>query len=78
MGIDHGRLDVLVSQELLDGADGVAGHQQVGGEAVPEGVAADLLGDAGRTGGGVNGLADDRLVEVVAPDDPGPWIDPAF
>ena len=27
VGVDHGRLDVLVAEELLDGADVVAGDQ---------------------------------------------------
>jgi len=71
VGVDHCRLDVLVAEQLLDSADVAAGHQEVGREAVPEGVAADLLRNAGGAGGCVQGLADDRLVEVVAPLDAG-------
>ena len=33
VGVDHGRLDVLVAEELLNSADVVAGDQQVGGKA---------------------------------------------
>jgi len=33
VGVNHGRLDVLVAEELLYGADVVAGDQQVGGTA---------------------------------------------
>ena len=75
MGVDHGRLDVFVAEQLLDGADVVAGHQQVGREAVAEGVAADLLCDACRTSSRIHGLADYRLVEMVASLDPRAWID---
>jgi hypothetical protein len=58
VGVDHGRLDVFMPEELLDGADIVAGDQQMGGEAVPEGMAADLFADTGGARGSVDGLAD--------------------
>jgi hypothetical protein len=32
VGVDHGRLDVFVAQQFLDGADVVAVFEQVGGE----------------------------------------------
>ena len=38
---------VPVPEELLHGADVVAGFQQVGGEGVAEGAGAGALGDAG-------------------------------
>ena len=37
-GVDHGRLDAPVAEELLDGADVVVIFQQVGGEGVAEGI----------------------------------------
>ena len=37
VGVDHRRLDVLVAEQLLDGADVVAGHKQVGGKGMPPG-----------------------------------------
>lgn len=43
VGIDHGRLDVLVAEKLLNGSDVVARHEQMGRDAVAKGVAADLL-----------------------------------
>jgi hypothetical protein len=43
VGVDHGGGDVAVAEELLDGADVVAGFQQVGGEGMAEGVAADAF-----------------------------------
>jgi hypothetical protein len=36
VGVDHCRLDVLATKQLLDGADIVTGHQEVGREAVAE------------------------------------------
>ena len=45
VGVDHGGGDVAVAEELLDGADVVAGLEQVGGEGVAQGVAADSLGE---------------------------------
>jgi len=38
VGIDHRGADVLVAEQLLDGADVVALLQQVGGEGVPQPV----------------------------------------
>ena len=78
VGIDHGRFDIFMAEELLDGADIVAGDQQMGGEAVPEGVAADLFADTSGARGGVDGFADDRLVQVVAADDSGTRVDSPF
>ena len=43
--IDHRRSDILVSQEFLYGTDIGPLLQQVGGKAVPQGVAAAPLGD---------------------------------
>ena len=38
VGVDHGRLDVLVPEELLHGADVVPGLEEVRGEGVAEAV----------------------------------------
>lgn len=59
VGGDHGRLDVLVAEQVLDRLNVVTGHQEMGCEAVPEGVAADLLRDSGCSSGCVDGLAND-------------------
>ena len=66
MGVDHGGADVLVSEELLDGADVVAVLEEMGGEGVAEGVAGDALGEGGVAVGLGDGALDDGLVEVVA------------
>ena len=75
MGVDHGRFDVLVSQQLLHRADIVAVFQQVGGEGVAQGVAGAVF-DYAR---GVNRPADralDGVFENVVPTGyPGSRID---
>jgi hypothetical protein len=47
VGVDHGGLDILVTEELLDSPDIVTILKQMGGEAVAEGVGSYRLGDAG-------------------------------
>jgi hypothetical protein len=66
VGVDHGDGDVAVAEELLDGADVVAGFEEVGGEGVPEAVGGDVLGDPGEGRAQLDGSLDDGLVEVVA------------
>ncbi len=66
MGVDHGGFDVAVAQEFLDGADVVAGFEEVGGEAVAEGVGCGHFGDSGLEEGGVEGFLDDGGVKVMA------------
>ena len=46
VGIVHRRLDILVPEELLDGADVVAGHEEVGSKRVTQCVAAGSFRDA--------------------------------
>src|SRR5690606_1490975 len=46
VGVDLGGGDVLVAEQLLDGAQVVAVLEQVGGERVAQGVAGGRLGDA--------------------------------
>jgi len=66
VGVDHGRLDVLVAQQLLDGADVVMVFQQMGGEGVPEGVAGHALFQAGGTCRLADGALQAAFVEVMA------------
>ena len=49
--VDHGRADVAMAEELLDGADVVAVLEQVGRERVAKCVTARVLGDAGGADG---------------------------
>jgi len=51
MGVDHRGLDILVTEEFLDCPDIVAIFEEVGGEAVAEGVRGDRFVDAGEASG---------------------------
>ena len=50
MGVDLGGADVGVAEHGLDGAEVGAVHEEVGGEAVTEGVGGDVFGDASHAG----------------------------
>ena len=56
VGVDHGRADVLVAEQLLHGANIIAILQQMRSKTVPEGVATGGFGNAGRTEGGKSWL----------------------
>ena len=56
MGVDHGGFDIFVSEEFLDGADIVAVLEEMGGEGMAGGVATDVFGDVGRSGGLIEGF----------------------
>ena len=47
VGVDLRGLDVSMAQQLLHGADVIAGFKQVGGEGVAEGMTAGILVDSG-------------------------------
>jgi len=66
VGVDHGRLHVFVSQQLLHGADVVAGFKEVGGEGVAESVAGDALVDPRSTGGSFDRFLEAAFVNMVA------------
>ena len=55
VGVDLGGGDVGVAQDFLYGAEVGAALEEVGAEAVSEGVRGEAAGDAG----GVSGVADD-------------------
>jgi len=74
VGIDHGRLDVLVAQQFLDGTDVVMVFQQVGGEGVSEGVAGHALFQAGGTCRLPDGALQTTFVEVMAARLAGAWV----
>ena len=77
VGVDHGRGDILVSQELLDGADVRARFEQVRGERVSQGVRTDTFRDAGSNRGPAHRPLDDGFVQVVTPAFAGGLIDVA-
>ena len=67
MGVDHGRLDILVSEQLLDRPNVMPGLKQVRREGVAEGVGGDGLGEVRPPCGHLDGLLDTLWMEVVPP-----------
>ena len=63
--VDHRRFQVLVSEEILDGADVVAGFEQVGGERMAQRVAGGAFGQAGGSGGAGHGALQAGGAEVM-------------
>jgi hypothetical protein len=68
MRIYHGRAHVCVAEQLLDRADVVAIFQQVGREAMPEGVAARGLCDPGALDRALDRPLEAVLRDMVAAD----------
>jgi hypothetical protein len=66
VGVDHGRADVGVAEQFLDGADIVAGFEQVCGEAMTESVATNFLGEPGVDDGCLHTFLEEIFVPVVA------------
>src|SRR5664279_4944214 len=75
--VDHRRADVLVAEQLLDGADAVAALEQMRREGVAQRVARGVLGDAGTPHGVADGALDDGGVHVMAALLPGAVVGPA-
>src|SRR5690606_22704049 len=70
VGIDLRGGDILVAQQLLDGANVVALLQQVGGEGMAQGVAGRRLGDPRAAHGRLHRPLQEALVVVVPTHDP--------
>jgi len=66
VGVDHGGFDILVPEELLNGANVVTVLQQMSGKRVSEGVRRDVLVNFGGLGGGADGFLQQAGVKVVA------------
>ena len=66
VSVDHGRLDVFVTQQFLDGADVVVIFQQMRGKGVAEGMGRDPFGDASLLGSFLDAFLHSILVEVMA------------
>ncbi len=66
MGVDHGRFEIDMAEQFLDGADIFAGFEEMGGKAVAEGVAGDFLGDAAFADRGGHGGLDRGLVDMMS------------
>ena len=59
VGVDHGGGNIVVPEQLLNGADISSALQQVGSEGMPKGVGADLLGQTGAANRRLDGLVND-------------------
>jgi hypothetical protein len=66
VGVDHGRLDILMAQQFLYGANVVAGFEQVGSKGVAKGMRCDMLVDLSGVRGAAHGALQDRLIGMVA------------
>ena len=51
MSVDHGGFDIFVAKKFLNSADIVAVLEKVRCKAVAKGMATDMFGDVGRSGG---------------------------
>ena len=65
MGVDHGRGQIAVSEQLLNGADVGAALEQVGGEGMAKGMCADVLRKPGTANGHFDGFVDDAGINVM-------------
>lgn len=67
MGIDHGRADVLLPKEILDGADVIACFKQMRGKGISEGVTTDMLNYARIADCFLDAPLKNRLMSVMPP-----------
>ena len=74
MRVDHRGLDVLVTQQILNGSDILTVLEQVGGEGVAECVAGDALLDTSEFGCAVDGFLQGAGADVVALGKSAAWI----
>lgn len=65
MGVDHGRCDVGVAEQLLDGSDVVAGFEQMRSERVAECVTRCPFGEARRLHGYTEAALNHAFVQMV-------------
>jgi len=72
------RFNVLVAEEFLHSADIVAGFQEMGGEAVAEGVGCGRFGDAAGLDRGADSALQIGVVGVVAAGNAAARIDAEF
>jgi hypothetical protein len=78
MCVDLCGFDILMAQEFLDGADVVSGFEQMGGEAVAEGVGCGRLGNAACLDRGAHSPLQIGVVGMVAACDTTARIDAQF
>ena len=66
VGVDHRRLDILVTEQFLHSADVVVGLQQVCSKGMAKRMRADGLDDLGQARRLANGFLQTAFVQVVA------------
>ena len=71
VSVDHGRLDILVPEQFLDGANVVSTLQEMGRKGVTKRMRSYVLVDLCTTGGFTDGFLDDRFVNVMPAMNPG-------
>jgi hypothetical protein len=69
VGVDHGGGNIVVPEQLLNGADVGSALKQVGGEGMTKGMCADLLRQTGTANRHFDGLVDDAGVNMMATGD---------
>lgn len=67
MGVDLGRRNIFVTQQLLDGADVIPTFQEVGRKRVAKRVRTDWLVDSRQSCATLQRAGEDRIVNVVPP-----------
>ena len=67
MGVDLGRLDAVMAEQFLNGANIHAAFQQVCGEGMSQAVAGNRLENPGRASGLTDGLAQRVVMHVMPP-----------
>jgi len=65
VSVNHGRGDVFVSEEFLNGADVLAVFKQMSGETVPECMATGGFGNAGMLDGQFDSVLEIFFLEMV-------------
>ena len=75
VGIDHSGFEVFVPEEFLDGADIIAIFEQVGCEAMAQGMAAYFFVDLGGADGSFERSLECSVVEMMAANDLASGVD---
>ncbi len=65
MRVQHGRADVLVTEQFLNGPDVVTSFKEVRGERMPKCVAPGMLDHTGPADGLLDGLLQNRLGNMM-------------
>ena len=74
MGVNHRCGKIVVSEQLLNGADVGAALEQVCGKGMTKSVGTDLLCQAGAADGHLDGFVDDAGINMMAASDIGTRI----